>query len=543
MIRASATSGRTFPSAEFQTRSLARCLGDEIERNPKRIAVVDGNTRLTVEQLGEAAAAWQSRFKLAGVGRGSVVAVQLPNRWETIAISFAAWGLGAVVNLLTPIYRSRDLAVLFEICPPDVVVVPEEYRGLAYPEMIREALTGRDFSGEVLAVQAANLPASEGANARFFVEPVAPDEVCMLMYTSGTTGRPKGVLHTSRTLLVEAESIAELFGVRNTNVFMPSPLAHVTGLLYGMVMPVITRSSVVLLDRWSPDQAMRLIEDHQCRMTVAATPFLRGLTDSYRAAGVRSALRTFVCGGADMPPSLIAEAERVLGSEVARTYGSTEFPTLCAVRPGQQDAQRMETEGRPIGEAEARLSGGQPTGVGELEVSGPEMFVGYLDPEDNESAMTADGWFRTGDIARIDPDGTISIVGRVKDLIIRGGENISAKEVEDLLIEFPEVRDVAIVAFPDDLLGERVCAVVVSEDAELALTTLVDRLGRAGVALQKVPEALYLVDELPRTASGKVQKFELRSQVVEAIGRGQIQLREGISPLVPPGNRPAGTAG
>ena len=510
-------------------RSLAECLLREAERSPGRLAVVDAETELTVGELAAESAEWQRRMSHEGIGRGSVVAVQLPNWWEAIAVSFAAWGLGATVNLLTPIYRGRDLRVLFEMQPPDAVVVPGAYRGIDYPVMVREALAGVGVRAAIFPVRAEGQAGRSAAERGFHVEHVSPDEACMLMYTSGTTGRPKGVLHTSRTLLVEAESIASLFGVRGGAVFMASPLTHVTGLLYGVLMPLISGSSVVLLDRWDAGAARSAIEEHACVMTVAATPFLRGLTEAYREAGERCALRTFVCGGADIPPSLIEEAERVLGTRISRTYGSTEFPTLCAVRPSVTGPSRTSTEGTLIGEAEARLRGGARAGVGELEVRGPEMFVGYLDPADTRDVMTADGWFRTGDLARISASGEISIVGRVKDLIIRGGENISAKEVEDLVIQLSMVQDVAVVGFPEEILGERACAVVVSDDPGLTLSAIADELSAAGVAMQKIPEALLLVDELPRTASGKVQKFELRARVKEALAGGRIELRGGMS--------------
>ncbi|MBO1901548.1 AMP-binding protein [Leucobacter weissii] len=533
MIEATWRQPREFPSALAQTRTPAECLRDEIASRPGRIAVVDGSTALTVEQLGVECVRWQRRLVRAGVGRGAVVAVQLPNWWETVAVAFAAWGLGAVINLLTPIYRGRDLRVLFEMRAPGAVVVPAHYRGTDHAEMMRAVLADCGIDAAVIEVRgegagAGATPGTAPTAEDFEVRPVSPDDVCMLMYTSGTTGRPKGVLHTSRSLLVEAASIAEVFGVSRGSIFMPSPLTHVTGLLYGVLMPVLAESGVVLLDRWDPEVALSLIEEHRCGMTVAATPFLRGLTDAYRAAERRCSLRSFVCGGADIPPSLIAEAEQVLGTRISRTYGSTEFPTLCTVHPGSDPAVHAVTDGTPIGDAEARLVGGHREGAGELEVSGPEMFAGYLDPSDNESAITPDGWFRTGDLARIDPGGNLTIVGRVKDLIIRGGENISAKEVEDLLIQFPAVQDVAIVGFPDDVLGERVCAVVVSDDDAFGLASLVGELRDSGVAMQKLPEALMRVDRLPRTASGKVQKFELRALVETGIAEGAVELRPGI---------------
>ncbi len=536
MIAPTRQESPSFRAADAQRWTIPERFRDAVARDPDRAFVIDETRRLSLAELATEAARWQQRLSDRGIRAGSLVAVQLPNWWETLAVVYAAWGLGATVNLLTPIYRDRDLQVLFEMLPPDAVVAPDEHRGTDHATMIRDVLRRGSIAAPVLAVRAAGDHVGAGADiGAEDLEPVTaadyrgvaadPDEVCMLMYTSGTTGRPKGVLHTHRSLLVEAQSIADTFSLAGERVFMPSPVTHVTGLLYGMIMPVLTDGGVVLLDRWSPETALQQIEADGCTITVAATPFLRGLADAYAQTGTPSALRHFLCGGAEIPAALIEEAERTMGTEISRTYGSTEFPTLCTVHPGAAPEIRHRTDGTPIGEARARIAGGAAVGTGELEVLGPEMFAGYLDPSDNTDAFTADGWFRTGDLATLDANGAVTIVGRVKDLIIRGGENISAKEVEDLLLQFEEVRDAAVVGYPDDVMGERVCAVVVSDDAELRLERVLRGLTELGVARQKVPEALLLVEDLPRTASGKVQKFALRARVRAALDAGAIETR------------------
>ena len=525
---------RQFHAGTVQQRSIPECLRDAVMRDPERVFVIDESRRLTLAELAREAARWQQRLVARGVRAGSLVSVQLPNWWESLAVTYAVWGLGATVNLLTPIYRDRDLQVLFEMQPPDAVVAPAEHRGTEHARMISEVLRRSSIEATVLAVRSAGVDADAAADpqhsvpvtaADYRVEPGDPDDVCMLMYTSGTTGRPKGVLHTHRSLLVEAQSIADTFSLAGERVFMPSPVTHVTGLLYGMIMPALTDGGVVLLDRWTPETALRLIEADGCTITVAATPFLSGLTDAYAEAGIPSTLRHFLCGGAEIPAALIEQAERTMGTEVSRTYGSTEFPTLCTVHPGAPPETRHRTDGTPIGEATARIAGGAEVGTGELEVTGPEMFAGYLDAHDNADAFTSDGWFRTGDVATLADDGSVTIVGRVKDLIIRGGENISAKEVEDLLLQLEEVHDAAVVGYPDDVMGERVCAVVVSADPGLRLERLLQGLSGLGIARQKIPEALLLVEDLPRTASGKVQKFELRTRVRAALAAGAIETR------------------
>ena len=533
MITPTWRGGHAFAASAAQDRTITERLREAAEREPDRVFVIDGTARLTLAGLVEEAARWQARLREHGISRGSLVAVQLPNWWETVAIMYAVWGLGATVNLLTPIYREHDLQVLFTMQPPDAVVAPHRYRGTDHASMISEVLRNCGSRAAILEVRGRAEGSRESSPnpPRYRSETGAPDDVCMLMYTSGTTGRPKGVLHTHRSLLVEAQSIADAFATSGALVFMPSPLTHITGLLYGVLMPVLTEGGVVLLDRWDPDAARELIETHRCEITVAATPFLRGLTDAYTESGAPSSLHYFLCGGAEIPASLIERAELAMGTRISRTYGSTEFPTLSTVHPGATDAHRYSTDGTPIGEARARLAGGASFGTGELEVSGPEMFAGYLDANDNTHAFTADGWFRTGDLVRIDDDGALTIVGRVKDLIIRGGENISAKEVEDLLVQFDEVRDAAVVGYPDEVMGERACAVIVSSDPELRLSRLARGLEKLGVAMQKLPEALLLVDELPRTVSGKVQKFELRARVRAAIAEGTAETRVVPAPV------------
>ncbi len=484
--------------------------------------VVDENLRLTLADIARHAGSLQTRLRAAGVEPGDVVTLQLPNWWEAIAAMHAVWGLGAIVNPVTSIYRGTELQGVFATSRPKVVIAATRYRELDYRTMITAALAAVDHDARVLTVREPG-PA-ESFTGEFTAVAADPDDVAMLMYTSGTTGRPKGVLHSHRTLLYEAQSISDTFGLRADSIFMPSPLTHITGLLYGVLMPLQLGGRVVLMDRWDPDAAVRSIEQDGCTATVAATPFLRGLADAYARAGSRSSLHTFVCGGADIPATLVAKAREAMGTSVARTYGSTEMPTLCIVRPGDLGPVRLETEGHVIGEASARLAS-PINGVGELEVRGPELFVGYLDSRDNRSAFTADGWFSTGDLASISATGNVSIVGRLKDVIVRGGENISAKEVEDLLMGHSAIQDVAIVGIPDDTMGERACAVVVTDSDSLTLADLTEHLATSGIAKQKYPEALYIVAELPRTVSGKVQKFQLRQHAVLALAEGRMQVR------------------
>ncbi len=519
------SAARHYRSLDTWDRPIGAVAAEAAAADPQRIAVIDGEVRLTRHELARAAAAVQRSLAAVGVRPGDVVSLQLGNTWATVAALHGAWAQGAVVNPITTIYRGRELETIFRSAVPAAVVVSSLGRGADFPAQARQALAAAGLGAAVLDIEEV-LADARGAGpaatpAPVAAEPADPDDIALLMFTSGTTGTPKGVLHSHRTLLYEAASIAEVFGLDGDVVFMPSPLAHVTGLLYGVLTPVITNGAVSLLDRWEPERAVELIERDGCAFTVAATPFLRGLADRYAELGIRSSLRGFVCGGADIPAALVRDAERAMGLRISRTYGSTEMPTLCIVRPDDPEEGHLDSEGRPIGEAEARLSAD-----GELEVRGPELFLGYLDPRDDTAAFTADGWFRTGDLAAIAASGAVTITGRRKDLIVRGGENISAKEVEDLLITLDAIAEVAVVGVPDPLMGERACAVVVARPGErVRLADLTAHLDRQAIARQKYPEFLWTVSDLPRTVSGKVQKYVLRQRAAEAAAAGALESR------------------
>jgi cyclohexanecarboxylate-CoA ligase len=457
------------------------------------------------------------------VGPGSVATVQLPNWWETVALAHALWRLGVVYNPVVPIYRRHELSFILAQARPAAIVVPHRHRGFDYVEMLadlrRAGVPGTD--GPVVVVR------PEGPLPPGFVpladldgeRPVptaspAPGDVSLLLYTSGTTGSPKGVLHTHGTLLYEADSIIALARLSaGDRVFMPSPLTHITGVLYGTILPVRLAAPCTLQDRWDPELAAELVARERCTFTVAASAFLHGLADVHARTSRASPLEVFICGGADVPPELVRRARAAMGTLVVRTYGSSEMPTFCCSDPFGDADLASDTDGIPLGTAEGLLLGADD-GVAELAVRGPELFVGYADPAANAGAFTDEGFFRTGDLASIDDRGAVSIRGRLKDIIIRGGENISAKEIEDLLFEHPSIAAAAVVGAPDPVLGERAWAFVVPFDgATVDLGDVRRYLEARGLAKQKWPEGLELVDELPTTASGKVQKFALRNQL------------------------------
>jgi cyclohexanecarboxylate-CoA ligase len=406
-----------------------------------------------------------------------------------------------------------------------VVVVPHVFRGFDHLAM-QQQLSRELPEPPIVIVVRPQFDLPDGAIA-FDTLAAAPDQlpsssvddICLLLYTSGTTADPKGVLHSHRTIAYEVDSIIELCRLgADDHIFMPSPVTHITGYLYALVMPAVTGAAVVLQDVWEPAIAADLIERHECRFSVGATPFLHGLVEEYVRRSSRSALTTFLCGGADVPPPLVRQGARQFDAHVTRVYGSSEFPTATCGRIGDGFEITAETDGVPIGPVECRLDTAMSDGVGELLLRGPDLFLGYLDGALNADAFTPDGFFRTGDLATIGPDGAVTIRGRQKDIILRGGENISAKEIEDVLFEHPDVSEIAVVAMPDPVMVERSCAFVVPQGgATVTLRSLSTFLDEHRLARQKYPERVEIVTELPKTASGKVQKFVLRDVIAKKL--------------------------
>jgi cyclohexanecarboxylate-CoA ligase len=514
-------------AGHWRDRFVDGFVAEAARARPDAAAVTDGATTLTYRELEHSVRAVAASLAELGVRRGEVVSWQLPNWYEAVVLHHAVLRLGAVSNPIIPIYRQREVGYILAQAESRVVVVPETFRGFDYPDMIEQ------LRPQLPALRHVVVARSTGGAALPFgdllggdpgtLPPVSrtADDPILLMFTSGTTADPKGVLHTHNTLDYENRSIIEVYDLGADDVvFMPSPVTHITGLLYGLQLPAMLGTRVVLQDIWDPTAALRLIETEGCSFTVAATPFLHGLVHHPELASFDvTSLRVFACGGADVPPALIRQAGDLLGCTATRVYGSTEFPTLSTSPPHAPEDKRADTDGRSIAPAEYRILDEDDTDVpvgevGELLVRGPELFPHYLRDADNDGAFTADGWFRTGDLAAADAGGYVSIRGRKKDIVLRGGENISVTEVENLLFEHPAVREVVIVAMPDPVMVERACAFVVPvPGATPTLDELAAFLLLKQLAKQKLPERLELVAELPKTQSGKVQKFRLRERI------------------------------
>lgn len=507
-----------------------------VAATPHRVAAIDGERTFTYSELMAEALRLCNAMRALGMQPGDVVSFQLPNWLEAMAINLAACLGGFVCNPIVPIYRDAEVDFILRDAKTKVLFVPQSFRNFDYVGMASRLRAARPELRAVISVRGASpgclnydeLPI-DGSQP---CHPVATSEgnaVKLLLYTSGTTGKAKGVLHSHNTLASELAAIAAFWELDETDViFMPSPVTHITGYLYALEATVFLGAQVVFTDKWDPDDAVRLITQHGATFCVGATPFLVELTAAARRQDVRlPSLRRFVTGGAPVPPESIRRAnEQFENCRAFRVYGSSEVPTVSlGVRARAEIDLGAITDGQIAGnEVRIRdlasgvtLQAGQD---GEISVRGPEVMLGYTDWQQTLDAFDAEGFFHTGDIGRVNEQGYLTITGRQKDMIIRGGENISPKEVEDVLHRHPDISEVAIVAIPNTRLGEGVCACIVPRPgAMINVETLAAFLEGQRVAKQKWPERVELMNEFPLTPAGKVRKNVLREQAAAKISR------------------------
>ena len=521
--------GGYWPSIAIGDAFSATCA-----RLPEKTALVDGDRRLTFAEWHDAITRVAARLRELGVRAGDVVAYQLPNWWEAAVVFLAAARAGAVVNPVLPIFRERELRFILGQSRARVLIAPARFRERDYPAEIAALRRELPALEHVVIARGDPLAGMSSFDALLDAAPdaapvrVDPGALLMLMYTSGTTAEPKGVLHTHDTLTAEVSSLQRVHALGPADAtLMPSPLTHISGVVHGILTPALLGTSAVLMERWDPALGLELIARERVTYMVGAPTFLRDLADHpQRTLFDLGSLRLFSCGGAEVSADLIRRARRSLGCVAKRVYGSTEFPTITTTDAADADTMGIETEGRPIEPVRLRIADteGTPvaTGVdGEVQARGPERFVGYTDAALTAEAFTADGWFRTGDLGRVDADGYLRITGRIKDIVVRKGEKFSAREIEELIARHPAVAEVAIIALPDRISGEIACAAVsLRPGSSLTLGELTSFLAAAGLARQKFPERLEIMAELPHTESGKVHKATIREMIVAKKVRG-----------------------
>ncbi|GAD50495.1 putative fatty-acid--CoA ligase [Caenibius tardaugens NBRC 16725] len=460
-----------------------------------------------------------------GVRAGDVIAVQLPTWLETAIIYQAIAHLGAITLPIVSIYGDAEISYIVQDSGAKFLFVPDAWRGRPYAARYAECLA--DTRLEALVVIGDAVPASciawddlvAGGTEGFTPAPGDPNAIACLIYTSGTTSHPKGVQHTHNSLLWEWGRPT----FANRGMYLSNmPAGHITG--YGFVMrPSLYGAPQVFMDHWDPVLAARLIERHQIRCGGGTPTFLVTLLDAAQAHGAdMSSLTSFSMGGQGITPEQVRMADE-RGFRGARVYGSTEHPTVTLFDPDETFQNRAFTDGQIDTGNEVRIVDDNdrdlPTGAeGNILTRGPDLFAGYSNPELDLEAFAPGGWFRTGDIGRLDGRGYLLITDRKKDIIIRGGENISSTEVEACLMQHPSVNDAAAVAMPDAIYGEKVCAFVVLEAGmHLTLADACAHFRNLGLSVQKTPERLEFLDELPRNASGKVKKNELRLRISQTL--------------------------
>lgn len=472
------------------------------------VVLVDGSVRLSPAELTERIDRLAGGLRTRGVRRGDVVAWQTPNWHESVLLLRACWQLGAVAAPILHRAGRRDLEPMLDVVRPRLMLAGPDLPLADRPGAV--AVRGNDDEFAELA----------SGSPPVTVTAAQPADLALVMFTSGTSGRPKAVLHTHRTLMAKARSQGVAHGLTGHHtVLVPAPLGHVAGVLNGVTFPGLHGMKTVLVDRWDPEVALRLTAEEAVNYLGCPVAFLQGMVD---APGFRpdlvASLQVVSIGGSSMTPAQLGELGEALGCQVKRSYGSTEAPTITTTCAGDDPALGWSTDGRVASEADLRVVDPDtrrqvPAGVaGEVWVQGPELFVGYADPADTAAAVHR-GWFRTGDLGRLDDAGFLTIVGRLKDLIIRGGENIPNAEVEIVLEQHPAVRQAAVVGYPDPVLGERVAACLVLNDP-FDLEACRRWFAEQGVARYKTPERIVTLDALPLLGTGKPDRAALKALVV-----------------------------
>lgn len=498
---------------------------------PDAEVFVGNETRVTFGTLFEDAEALAVSFGDLGLRAGDRISFQIPNWHEAAVINLGAAMAGLIVVPIVPIYRDAEMRQMLADSGCRTLFLAEQFRGFDYAAMAERITPDLPLLETVIFVRGSDPARSyetlveNGRGRRLDGWAAKPNAVKIILYTSGTTGTPKGVLHSQNTLNCVLDMCIRHWNIQDGEVMlMPSPVTHLTGYGY-LELPFLTGSKTLLMEQWNAEEAVDLIEKYDVVGTVSATPFLKELADCAERRGSRlPSLRCFACGGAAVPPSIIRHANTALERAPAfRIFGCTEAPLITMGFLGAHEQELAATTDGKIEDYEVRvvdddgkeLAAGE---VGEILARGPAMLLGYFDPLQTTEAITDDGFYTTGDLGMITPENAVLITGRKKDLIIRGGENISAKEIEDMLYRHPAVEDAAVVAMPHPRLGEGICAVVVVRPGEeLSIAGLLDFVSHSGLAKQKWPERMQFVDTLPKTATGKVRKDVLRSEIAQAM--------------------------
>lgn len=517
----------------WDSKSLAWYVDKFAAEAPDKVVLTDDYTTLTRDELRAQAYRFAASLKKLGVVAGDRVQVQLPNWNEYVVIYLALARLGAILVPTMPVYRDDEVKYVIDNAGAKISIVTEEFRHFNYANMIAEIRKTTPGIENVIIVRGN----ATGGNLSFDdlitgdsvptddeLGPVpGPDENHAVIYTSGTESRPKGCQHTFATMAFTAHSLAkDVFGLTEDDVmFMPTPVTHATGLAAGVMLPLMYGAAIHLVDVWEPNDGLRRIEQYKTTVSIAATPFLQMALGALKGGSTSdiSSMRIWASAGAPIPEAMLKDWRNLIpGCLALPVYGNSEALIVTAMRKDDPEEKAVSTDGRaPEGiVVEIRDEDNKPVGVGEegeIKFTSPGMLVAYWqNAEKTAETIGADGFFASGDLGKLDDEGFLRVTGRIKDLIIRGGLNISAREVEENAATHPAIAAIAAVSMPDDRMGEKVCAFIVAAgDERLTIEELAVYLqSERRIAAQKCPEKIIYIDELPSTATGKVKKFELR---------------------------------
>ena len=502
---------------------------------PDKIAVVDNHgASYTYSALDHAASCLANWMLAKGIESGDRIAFQLPGWCEFTVIYLACLKIGAVSVPLLPSWREAELVWVLNKCQAKMFFAPTLFKQTRPVDLILPLQNQLPQLQQIVSVDKLAPATSSLSLSQIIADNTSlttaitthGDELAAVLFTSGTEGLPKGVMLTHNNILASERAYCARLNLTWQDVFMmPAPLGHATGFLHGVTAPFLIGARSVLLDIFTPDACLALLEQQRCTCMLGATPFVYDLLNVLeKQPADLSALRFFLCGGTTIPKKVARECQQ-RGIKLLSVYGSTESSPHAVVNLDDPLSRFMHTDGYAAAGVEIKVVDDArktlPPGCeGEEASRGPNVFMGYFDePELTARALDEEGWYYSGDLCRMDEAGYIKITGRKKDIIVRGGENISSREVEDILLQHPKIHDACVVAMSDERLGERSCAYVVlkAPHHSLSLEEVVAFFSRKRVAKYKYPEHIVVIEKLPRTASGKIQKFLLRKDIMRRL--------------------------
>lgn len=529
-----------FPKRKDRARTVLDDFLDLAQSSPDRTALVSyfsdkpEPVRLSYGRMATLVDQLALKLLAFGVQPGEFVSYQFPNRWEFVVAHLATIRVGAISNPIMPIYGKREIRFMLERTQSRVCIGLRTFKRAQPGKLLEEIRTELDSLEHLLLIDDDNESGSLENQlttvkidncARQLLDGLKPgaEDIEMILFSSGTTGEPKGVLHSFNSAYRATSNSFDIMEMSDEDVvLMFSPVGHATGFLYGINMPLYCGCKFVFQETWDPTEMLRIVETERVTWTMGSAAFARDACTAAEAAQYdTSSLRCFASGGAPIPPKLVGRTSRTLGAELVPCWGMTEAGITTIGRLTDSEEKRASSDGAPVSGVEVRVVDDEgnvlPSNTpGNLQLNASGQHVGYYMNDALYAASFQDGWFKTGDLGKLDDDGYVRIMGRSKDIVIRGGENIPIIEIENMLLDLPEIADIIIVGVPDVRLGERCHAVIRLSTAsgKLQLGDLINHLDKLEVTKQYWPEFLSIVEEFPRTATGKIQRFAVRDAII-----------------------------